>query len=201
METLGGGDQKYDVATVLCTHNHLMRWVRKSKGLTQKELADLAGTSVENIQQLESFSSVGCHFHYEVLDRLGQILDQPVQRLFPLWLQEKLVHEVISDAVSVSLTEDVMVEGPDCVNAYIQEELLMALEAEISALSLIESAIVRDRFGWGGVERQTLDELGVKYHFTRERIRQIEAKALRTLRQKMGNGGWGRCDLPERDLS
>jgi RNA polymerase primary sigma factor len=41
--------------------------------------------------------------------------------------------------------------------------------------------ILRLRFGLGGVEDHTLEEVGQRFDVTRERIRQIEAKALRIL--------------------
>lgn len=42
--------------------------------------------------------------------------------------------------------------------------------------------VLRLRFGMGGVEEHTLEEVGEKFDVTRERIRQIEAKGLRILR-------------------
>ncbi|WP_146149017.1 sigma-70 family RNA polymerase sigma factor [Pseudaminobacter soli (ex Li et al. 2025)] len=42
--------------------------------------------------------------------------------------------------------------------------------------------VLRLRFGMGGVEEHTLEEVGEKFGVTRERIRQIEAKGLRILR-------------------
>jgi len=45
-----------------------------------------------------------------------------------------------------------------------------------------EEMIVRMRFGFGGQKPKTLDEVGTIFSLTRERVRQIEAKALRKLR-------------------
>jgi RNA polymerase sigma factor (sigma-70 family) len=41
--------------------------------------------------------------------------------------------------------------------------------------------VIRLRFGLGGIEDQTLEEVGQRFDLTRERVRQIEAKALRIL--------------------
>lgn len=54
--------------------------------------------------------------------------------------------------------------------------------------------IVRRRFGLGGVIPETLEEIGQDMHVTRERIRQVEAKALRRLalplRNLVGEPNW-----------
>ena len=50
------------------------------------------------------------------------------------------------------------------------------------ALTEKEKAVLVYRFGLDGGEPMTLDEVGSIYHVTRERIRQIEAKALRKMR-------------------
>ncbi len=49
-------------------------------------------------------------------------------------------------------------------------------------LKVREKEILISRFGLNGGSRQTLQEVGQVYGCTRERIRQIEAKALRKLR-------------------
>jgi RNA polymerase primary sigma factor len=46
-----------------------------------------------------------------------------------------------------------------------------------------EESIIRMRFGLEDGTERTLEEVGERFHVTRERIRQIEAKALRKLRQ------------------
>ncbi|HOT01152.1 MAG TPA: sigma factor-like helix-turn-helix DNA-binding protein, partial [Acidobacteriota bacterium] len=45
-----------------------------------------------------------------------------------------------------------------------------------------ESEVIKMRFGLGDGSEHTLEEVGKKFNVTRERIRQIEAKALRKLR-------------------
>jgi RNA polymerase primary sigma factor len=52
----------------------------------------------------------------------------------------------------------------------------------LSRLTAREERILRLRFGIGQREERTLDQIGKLFSLTRERIRQIEAKALRKLR-------------------
>jgi RNA polymerase primary sigma factor len=52
----------------------------------------------------------------------------------------------------------------------------------LETLSEREAGVVRLRFGLTDGQPRTLDEIGQVYGVTRERIRQIEAKALRKLR-------------------
>ena len=61
----------------------------------------------------------------------------------------------------------------------LQEQLHRVLDT----LSEREAGVVSMRFGLGDGQPKTLDEIGKVYGVTRERIRQIEAKALRKLRQ------------------
>ena len=60
----------------------------------------------------------------------------------------------------------------------------MAEEASraLSRLTAREERILRLRFGIGQREERTLEQIGQLFSLTRERIRQIEAKALRKLR-------------------
>jgi RNA polymerase primary sigma factor len=65
-----------------------------------------------------------------------------------------------------------------------QAELRAATDDALSRLSAREADILRLRFGVGSAGEHTLEEVGRKYQVTRERIRQIEAKALKKLGQR-----------------
>jgi RNA polymerase primary sigma factor len=52
----------------------------------------------------------------------------------------------------------------------------------LNSLTRRERAVIELRFGLGEALPHTLDQIGVEFGVTRERIRQIEAKALRKLR-------------------
>ena len=58
----------------------------------------------------------------------------------------------------------------------------MATESALDSLTQREAKVLRMRFGIGMNTDHTLEEVGKQFDVTRERIRQIEAKALRKLR-------------------
>ena len=62
----------------------------------------------------------------------------------------------------------------------IEERLLDALDS----LTDRERKVIEIRFGIGGDGPRTLEEVGRVFNVTRERVRQIEAKALHKLRRK-----------------
>jgi RNA polymerase primary sigma factor len=66
--------------------------------------------------------------------------------------------------------------------AAMQEALVSDINAVISMLSDKEADVLRRRFGLNNTKPQTLEEIGVVYGVTRERIRQIESSAIRKLK-------------------
>ena len=85
------------------------------------------------------------------------------------------------DSVLGDFVEDEERDSPEdsAANQILKEQL-----AEIiSTLSEREQKIIKLRFGIGGGRPHTLEEVGAEFSVTRERIRQIEAKALSKLRK------------------
>ena len=57
------------------------------------------------------------------------------------------------------------------------------LDSVLDTLTSREKQVIQLRFGLNDGRQRTLEEVGKEFHVTRERIRQVEAKALRRLRQ------------------
>ena len=68
------------------------------------------------------------------------------------------------------------------LDAAIQANLREATTRVLSSLTPREERVLRMRFGIGMNTDHTLEEVGQQFNVTRERIRQIEAKALRKLK-------------------
>ena len=69
--------------------------------------------------------------------------------------------------------------------------LVEELEQVLCTLSPREEKVLRMRYGLGEPTAFSLEEIGAQFHLTRERIRQIEIKALRKLRQGEDEQGLG----------
>jgi RNA polymerase primary sigma factor len=67
-------------------------------------------------------------------------------------------------------------------DSLLRQDLTTQVERALGTVSPKEREILRLRFGIGKEGEQTLEEVGQQFSVTRERIRQIEAKALRKLR-------------------
>ena len=75
-------------------------------------------------------------------------------------------------------------EEGDCLNYFILSRTITNedIDAVLKTLTPREEAVIRLRFGLKDGRCHTLEEVGTEFQVTRERIRQIEAKALRKLR-------------------
>jgi RNA polymerase primary sigma factor len=97
----------------------------------------------------------------------------------PLSLEMPIGEE--QDSQLGDFIEDDTTPGPSEVVQY--TTLCEEMESILSALSPREGRVLQLRFGLNNGRQHTLEEIGQKFGVTRERIRQIEAKALRKLRQ------------------
>ena len=79
--------------------------------------------------------------------------------------------------------EDKAAESPN--DNLITQDLTTQVERALSTLSAKEKEILRLRFGIGEAGEHTLEEVARRFSVTRERIRQIETKALRKLRHPL----------------
>ena len=84
-----------------------------------------------------------------------------------------------NDSYFGDFIEDETAESP--VSAAAHEMLKEKIEQVLNTLTYREREIMKLRYGIGGGYTYTLEEVGKRFKVTRERVRQIEAKALRKL--------------------
>ena len=86
------------------------------------------------------------------------------------------------ETIPLEYVYDLVDDGPSPEDNAILSELKTAVTASLATLTPREERILRKRFGIGLPTDYTLNEIGKGFSVTTERIRQIEAKALRKLK-------------------
>ena len=98
--------------------------------------------------------------------------------------QEVMMQELGVDHVYIDRMSGKSLDKRDSPEDATANQILKEQIAQIlTTLSEREQKIIRLRFGIGGGRPHTLEEVGNEFSVTRERIRQIEAKALSKLRK------------------
>ncbi|UCG21517.1 MAG: sigma-70 family RNA polymerase sigma factor, partial [Deltaproteobacteria bacterium] len=111
-------------------------------------------------------------FPLEKVRKVLKIAKEPISLETPIGEEE--------DSHLGDFIEDKKVTSP--VDAVINLNLSEQTRKVLSTLTPREEKVLRMRFGIGEKADHTLEEVGQDFAVTRERIRQIEAKALRKLR-------------------
>ena len=104
--------------------------------------------------------------------RVLKIAKEPISTETPIGDEE--------DTTLGDFIEDTSISSPD--ETATNDNLFEATDDILGSLTAREAKVLRMRFGIGMNTDHTLEEVGKQFDVTRERIRQIEAKALRKLR-------------------
>lgn len=124
-----------------------------SRKPTDEEIAKKSGLSVSKVKEIVKISQVPLSLEMPVGDEFGFLGD---------------------------FVEDQSQEVPD--KHILQDSLKQAIHNALDELTDRESSVLKMRFGIEDGTPKTLEEVGRTYNVTRERIRQIEAKAIEKLR-------------------
>lgn len=155
-------------------------WEARTRlGYTQHQLAERMGISLHRISQFETLKRWP---RTNEAEDLAAILGVDEYVLFPDALRERCASVPASIRFSVPLTALPAPEEPDMLEAPLNDELRGSLAVVLKTLSPREQKVLRLRFGLDGGESLTMEKVGREFSVTKERIRQIETKALRKLR-------------------
>ncbi len=166
-------------------------WIRQA---ITRAIADQARTiripvhMVETINKVKKVSSQLLHRngHEPTADEIAEELEMPVDKVReimrvaqePVSLETPIGEEEDSHLGDFIPDEDALVPAEVASHTLLKEQLAGVLKS----LTPREEKVLRLRFGLEDGRPRTLEEVGKEFNVTRERIRQIEAKALRKLR-------------------
>lgn len=119
----------------------------------------------------------------ELATALG-VSEEKVRKLLDLSLEPTSLETPVGDEEDSSLGDFISDDNTISPTQFTDNEALKdEMDEALKRLDPREEQVIRMRFGLDGQNPQTLEEVGKEFNVTRERIRQIEAKALRKLRR------------------
>jgi len=121
----------------------------------------------------------------EIADKLG-IKTSRVSQMRVAAIRPASLDARIGDEDAGTLADIVEDENADAPERRLEEEGMKSrLRELVKSLTPREAAIINARFGLDGKGKKTLQEVGEQFGVTRERVRQIESKALTKLRTRL----------------
>ena len=185
--------EKFDYKLKYKFSTYATWWIRQS---ITRSIADQARTIRIPVHMVETINKL-----VRVTRRLTQELNReprPDELAGPMEMSEEKVQEILKFAQEpVSLETPIGEEDDSHLGDFIEDKselspqvvaenamLREEIERVLDTLTGREKTVIKLRFGFIDGQERTLEDVGKLFNVTRERIRQIEGKAIRKLRQQ-----------------
>ncbi len=162
-------------------------WIRQA---ITRSIADQARTIRIPVHIIETINKMN-RISRQILQETGVDPDAAILAL-KMEIPEDKIRKIMNIAKEPISMETPVLDGTlgdfieGDINGYedieYKNNLKVCVDQYLDSLSRNEAKVLRLRFGIGSYQEYTLEEVGTQFNLTRERIRQIEAKALRKLR-------------------
>jgi len=183
--------EKYDWRRGYKFSTYATWWIRQA---ITRAIADQARTIRIPVHMVETINKVsqtarrmtqelGREVTNEELAKKLELTPQRVQEIFKIAQETTSLEKPVGDEEDSLLGDFIQdTSQPSPYDSASREFLKENIEEVFETLSEREAKVLKMRFGLGGYRSMTLEEVGKEFGVTRERIRQIEAKALRKLK-------------------
>lgn len=154
----------------------------RASGLKSQEVSDMVAMRLAPIGMNGNF----CYVAIAIMEALGAAPSD-------LWTAEQMTIKLRSNTIEKELSKEAILEAIQMESGTLlgiaspeevieQNQRRSVVEATLNTLTPTEVKVLSMRYGFDDGEEKSLEEVGKEFHFSRERIRQIEAKALRKMR-------------------
>lgn len=178
--------ERFDVGRGNRFMTYAIWWIRQACGRTMEDHARTVRLPVYIVDQVNRVASARASFQnregaFPSIEELALELSVPVSHAKMLDRLRNRGVSIEEPAVAACLAAMVAPNGLSPLDAALARNANWIVSRVLETLPARQERILRSRFGIAGAEEKTLEEIGSMMSVTRERIRQIESKALSAL--------------------